>query len=68
VSNANAHFAASLGLACRVMVMRWPEWRWTAAGGESPWFPGFRLYRQQADGDWARSLEQLSADLLAARG
>jgi len=67
VSNANVHFAASLGLACRVLVMRWPEWRWMAAGEETPWFPGFRLYRQQADGGWARPLEQLSADLRASR-
>jgi tetratricopeptide (TPR) repeat protein len=65
VSNANVHFAASLGLACRVLVMRWPEWRWMATGEGSPWFPGFRLYRQQADGDWTAPLEQLASDLMA---
>jgi tetratricopeptide (TPR) repeat protein len=65
VSNANAHFAASVGLACKVLVMRWPEWRWTAAGETSPWFPGFRLYRQQADGGWAAPLGRLTTDLLA---
>jgi tetratricopeptide (TPR) repeat protein len=65
VSNANAHFAASLGLACRVLVMRWPEWRWTAEGGASPWLPGFRLYRQQPDGGWTTPLDALRRDLLA---
>ena len=64
VSNANTHFAASLGLACRVLVMRWPEWRWRATGVSSPWFPGARLYRQQADGGWAAPLERLRGDLL----
>jgi len=65
VSNANAHFAASVGLACKVLVMRWPEWRWTAAGETSPWFPGFRLYRQQADEGWTAPLGQLARDLQA---
>jgi tetratricopeptide (TPR) repeat protein len=65
VSNANAHFAASLGLACRVLVMRWPEWRWTATGENSPWFPGSRLYRQLPEGNWSDALDRLRQDLLA---
>jgi tetratricopeptide (TPR) repeat protein len=67
VSNANAHFAASLGLSCRVLAMRWPEWRWMAAGESSPWFPGFRLYRQAPDGGWTGSLAALRSDLLSAQ-
>jgi tetratricopeptide (TPR) repeat protein len=65
VSNANSHFAASVGLACKILVMRWPEWRWMAAGESSPWFPGFRLYRQHAGGGWTAPLGQLTEDLLA---
>jgi len=65
VSNANTHLAAGTGLKCRVIVMRLPEWRWVAEGDSSPWFPGFRLYRQQADGGWTTPLDRLRADLLA---
>jgi hypothetical protein len=38
------------------------------AGDESPWFPGFRVYRQAPDGEWRAALERLRHDLLAASG
>ena len=44
----------------------WPaEWRWMAAGHASPWYPGFRVYRQQPDGDWNEALTRLRGDLAA---
>jgi hypothetical protein len=36
-----------------------------AAGDESPWFPGFRIYRQKPDGSWDEALSVLRADLRA---
>lgn len=68
VSNTNTHLRAGAGRTARVLVP-WPvEWRWMIAGDESPWFPGFRIYRQQPDGDWKAALERLRADLLATLG
>jgi tetratricopeptide (TPR) repeat protein len=68
VSNTNMHLRAAAGKTARVLVP-WPaEWRWLVAGDESPWFPGFRIYRQGPNGDWSNALERLRGDLLAAHG
>jgi hypothetical protein len=32
-------------------------------GASSPWFPGFSLYRQAADGEWEAALSDLEKDL-----
>ena len=68
VSNTNMHLRAGAGRAARVLVP-WPaEWRWMIRGDESPWFPGFSIYRQKRDGNWNEALGRLQADLLAALG
>jgi len=65
VSNTNMHLRAGIGRTARVLVP-WPaEWRWMAAGHASPWYPGFRVYRQQPDGDWNEALTRLRGDLAA---
>jgi hypothetical protein len=46
-----------------VLVSRLAEFRWMAEGAESPWFPGFRVYRQQADGGWKQTLEEVLRDI-----
>jgi hypothetical protein len=66
VSNTNMHLRAGTGRTARVLVPRPSEWRWLSAGDESPWFPGFRIYRQGVDGDWEQALERLRGELLAA--
>jgi len=66
VSNTNMHLRAGIGKTARVL-LPWPaEWRWMAAGAASPWFPGFRVYRQQQNGDWNEALARLSGELAAA--
>jgi tetratricopeptide (TPR) repeat protein len=67
VSNTNMHLRAASGGACRVAIPFPPEFRWLAAG-KSPWFPGFSLYRQLADGDWGEATRELGRDLQAAFG
>ena len=67
VDNTNMHLAAGIGKSCRLLVPHPPEWRMQTSGGESPWFPGFRLYRQGATGDWQRALDALHKDLVATR-
>jgi hypothetical protein len=38
------------------------------SGSESPWFPGFTLYRQSLEGDWDAALGALERDLIARFG
>jgi len=62
VSNTNMYLIAGLGKTARVLVPNPPDWRWMAQGTESPWFAGFKIYRQNAAKQW--SLEALTADLM----
>ncbi len=63
VSNTNMHLRAGVGKTARVLVPAPPEWRWMAEGRESPWFPGFSVYRQGYDGEWMEALVELESDL-----
>ena len=47
----------------RILVPYPADWRWRAGGQESPWFPGFPTYREDADGDWSAALARLAHDL-----
>jgi len=59
VSSTNMHLADLAGRTADVLVP-WPaEWRWRLAG-ESPWFPGFRVHRQERGGDWSAALAALA--------
>lgn len=63
VSNTNMHMLAALGRTARVLVIHPAEWRWPIAGeSASPWFPGFKLYRQSVLG-WENALTYLHDDL-----
>jgi len=66
VSNTNIHLCAGLGRTARVLVPYPPEWRWMRTEGNSPWFPGFSVYRQDASRDWSAPLAQLRSDLATA--
>ena len=66
VSNTNMHLRAAVGKTARVLVPAPPEWRWMADGKESPWFPGFTVYRQRQDGNWEPALAELRQDLIEA--
>lgn len=63
VPNTNVHLMAAVGGTARVLVPYPAEWRWMLEGGESPWFPGFRTYRQTMQRKWSPALEQLRRDL-----
>jgi hypothetical protein len=63
VSNTNVHVRAGLGMRGRVLVPFPPEFRWMSDGDESPWFPGFRIYRQASSGDWHRPLADVSGHI-----
>jgi hypothetical protein len=48
-----AHLAGALGRPTWTALALSPEWRWLLARGDSPWYPGMRLFRQTTDGDWS---------------
>lgn len=66
VSNTNMHLRAAVGRTARVLVPAPAEWRWMQSGRASPWFPGFGIYRQSANGDWDAAFEALGRDLASA--
>ena len=68
VSNTNTHLRAALGKTGTVFVPFPPEWRWTAAGAESPWFPGFRVYRQTPQRAWDAALAALRGESPPEKG
>ncbi len=63
VSSTSMHLRAATGRTARVLISHPPEWRWLARGEESPWFPGFAVYRQRADLDWSGALGGLRRGL-----
>ena len=65
--SAIAHLAGALGRPAWIALKHVPEWRWLLDRGDSPWYPGARLFRQQRRGDWAGVFAQMR-EALAARG
>jgi hypothetical protein len=63
VSNTNMHIRAGLGKTARVLVPFPPEFRWMHAGEAAPWFPGFTVYRQSPQREWAAALDKLQQDI-----
>jgi len=59
VSNTNMHLYAAIGKTANVLVPHPADWRWLVSGDNSPWLPGFSIYRQLADGDWNIPVSQL---------
>jgi len=64
VSNTNVHLRAGLGLGGRILLPA-REFRWMSQGDQSPWFPGWKIYRKQDQDGWVSPMRDLTDDLRA---
>jgi tetratricopeptide (TPR) repeat protein len=63
VDTAVAHLAGGMGKPVWVLLARPWDWRWGMDGGETPWYPTMRLFRQEEHGQWQVVMTQLKRDL-----
>jgi Flp pilus assembly protein TadD len=59
VDTSVAHLAGALAKPVWVLLPLIPDWRWMLDRSDSPWYPTMRLFRQQADQDWTKPIEQV---------
>lgn len=58
-----AHVAGAMGHAVWIMLPYAPDYRWGTTGTATPWYPGARLFRQSARGDWSTVIAEIIAGL-----
>jgi tetratricopeptide (TPR) repeat protein len=57
------HLAGLVGCPVWLLLSRPADWRWGADGETTPWYPGFRLFRQRVAGDWGEVFARVEAAL-----
>jgi Tfp pilus assembly protein PilF len=63
VDTSVAHLAGALGAQTWVLLASAPDWRWLLGRNDTPWYPGMRLFRQHADGDWSGVVSEVAQAL-----
>lgn len=63
VDSSPAHLAGALGRPTWVLLPFVPDWRWLLEREDSPWYPGMRLFRQPAPGQWQAVMQNVSMAL-----
>lgn len=57
------HLAGAIGVPCWTMLCADPYWIWGRESETTPWYPGMRLFRQRALGDWKPVIAEVRAEL-----
>lgn len=60
-----AHLAGALGHPVYLALKHVPDWRWLAAGKNSPWYPTMRLFRQIERGEWGTVFAEIATAVRA---
>jgi tetratricopeptide (TPR) repeat protein len=63
VDTAVAHLAGALGKPVMILLPYAADFRWMRDRDDSPWYPGAKLYRQPAFGDWDSVIARAAAEL-----
>ena len=63
-----AHLAGALGAKVWMLLPYWGDWRWLADRGDTPWYPGMRLFRQSRPHDWTPAIAAVRDALRSDRG
>jgi tetratricopeptide (TPR) repeat protein len=63
VDTSVAHLAGALGKPVWLLNRYDAEWRWLDGRTDSPWYPGMRIFRQAAPGDWDGVLAEVAGAL-----
>jgi Flp pilus assembly protein TadD len=57
------HLAGALGKPVWLALNKASDYRWGQNGATTPWYPTFKLYRQEILRDWSQPMAQIAADL-----
>lgn len=63
VDTSIAHLAGALGKPFFLLLPFVPDWRWLTGRDDSPWYPTARLFRQEAEREWAPVLAAVRAEV-----
>ena len=67
VDTSLVHLAGAMNRPVWVVLPHAADWRWLSGRTDSPWYPGARLFRQFAPGDWTRPINAIARRLQALR-
>ena len=65
VDSSVAHLSGALARPTLLLLPFAPDWRWLLGRDDSPWYPSFRLLRQETPGDWKGVLRRAAEELCA---
>jgi len=63
VDTAIVHLAGALGRPVWNLLTMIPHWPWGLHGGETPWYPTMRLFRQTERGGWGSVVQRVGEEL-----
>jgi hypothetical protein len=66
IDSSVAHLAGAMGVPVWLLLPWRPDWRWSPAANDTPWYPTMRLFHA-GEGSWPALLPQVAAALEAGR-